>query len=726
MIYKNTHISELMAKLLMLLLCMGAFSAIAQTVSQEPGVLTEQTVMIEGTSKEELEKQNTSLGKSFMKLVSQLGDAESYRQARQASDVLNSIEISTAVDKFQRAWDVPVWMDINFEHSTIWTKIFARPPASLAKPHDYQNHPIDKNVGYIKTAPAGHYIHSPYVYLSATVNHKIKSTVPTEKIKASLRSNSDDGTGTQFLKESQITRVDEILDKEIKGKTFANFSEVPVKERWEETLEIYKGNIPKEYSLHKSSDCNKLDEIYASVTPEYLQSISDDIKFENLKIISSCPLNTFGTDEEKAVLQLLTSVKDKPAFHTKLYNNPKIVKDLYSGIDNANNDELVKQVTEICQSYWNQNTTEVEKALLDVSKYFLALPKFRQHGTFEDESKIELWGSTPYGTGPAPDIELPKRQYYHPLAPVVIVYPLTGEERVVLPVPAIFIKDLGDDQDIDRIVQRLTILGNYFGIYGAVRGLSAKSASLLIRYLAITDLTLIAFQTCLDIPNVNKYIHSQPWGADFLYSYKIITLGMNITNFGIGLKLSFVNHADEVAAKLRAEDKIDEADELLRLKKSLQAGEVEDVVKVVTGAGSVFKVGDNIARFFVNRIKNGTNGKIAIVGRKMAPVETVGNSLVIEGKQIELFNTSFQKDNIFKIDGVDKTWGDITSDFNALKNQYGTIPDNILQNSLMYKANLVWAEKIKTQGYTIIDLGNPTNETAQSIFYNMEVQTIFP
>jgi len=148
--------------------------------------------------------------------------------------------------------------------------------------------------------------------------------------------------------------------------------------------------------------------------------------------------------------------------------------------------------------------------------------------------------------------------------------------------------------------------------------------------------------------------------------------------------------------------------------------------KVVQGAGSVFKVGDNIAGFFVNRIKNGTNGKIAIVGRKMSPVETVGNSLATEGKQIELFNTSFQKDNIFKIDGVDKTWGDITSDFNNLKKQYGTIPDNILQNSLMYKANLVWAEKIKTQGYTIIDLGNPTNEIAQSVFYNMEVQTIFP
>ena len=94
---------------------------------------------------------------------------------------------------------------------------------------------------------------------------------------------------------------------------------------------------------------------------------------------------------------------------------------------------------------------------------------------------------------------------------------------------------------------------------------------------------------------------------------------------------------------------------------------------------------------------NGTNTKIAIIGRKMGPVEIVGNSLVNEGRQIELFNSAYQKNNIFEIDGVNKTWKQIDDEFNALKNKYGIIPDNVLENSLMYKANKIWAEKIKLQ-----------------------------
>lgn len=109
----------------------------------------------------------------------------------------------------------------------------------------------------------------------------------------------------------------------------------------------------------------------------------------------------------------------------------------------------------------------------------------------------------------------------------------------------------------------------------------------------------------------------------------------------------------------------------------------------------------------------------------MSPIETVGSSLVAEGKQVELFNTFYQQNNVFTIDGVDKTWSQITTEFDDLKNQYGNIPDNVLQNSLMYKANKVWAEKIKNQGFTILDFGNPTNETTQSVFYNIETSTIF-
>lgn len=68
---------------------------------------------------------------------------------------------------------------------------------------------------------------------------------------------------------------------------------------------------------------------------------------------------------------------------------------------------------------------------------------------------------------------------------------------------------------------------------------------------------------------------------------------------------------------------------------------------------------------------------------------------------------------------------DIVDDFATLKQLHGNIPDNVLQNSMMYKANKIWAEKLKTQGYTVIDIGYPDGIATSSIFYNMELTTIY-
>lgn len=43
----------------------------------------------------------------------------------------------------------------------------------------------------------------------------------------------------------------------------------------------------------------------------------------------------------------------------------------------------------------------------------------------------------------------------------------------------------------------------------------------------------------------------------------------------------------------------------------------------------------------------------------------------------------------------------------------------------MYKANEKWAEKLVDEGYDIIDMGYPNGVTTESVFYIMELNTIF-
>lgn len=42
----------------------------------------------------------------------------------------------------------------------------------------------------------------------------------------------------------------------------------------------------------------------------------------------------------------------------------------------------------------------------------------------------------------------------------------------------------------------------------------------------------------------------------------------------------------------------------------------------------------------------------------------------------------------------------------------------------MFKENQAWAKKLVDQGYTVVDVDNPSNEKT-SPFYEMEKQTIF-
>lgn len=164
----------------------------------------------------------------------------------------------------------------------------------------------------------------------------------------------------------------------------------------------------------------------------------------------------------------------------------------------------------------------------------------------------------------------------------------------------------------------------------------------------------------------------------------------------------------------------------------LAMGRLGVPIKNIQQAGSLFKVGDNIIGKVIQKVRPGTNGKIAVIGRRMpGHVEDVAAALKAEGKQVEIFSELDQKNNLFNIDGVNKSWDDIADDFKNTNGQYltsnGKILDSELPKTMMYKANKIWVDKLKAQGYTVIDMGYPVGQNLQqSVFYNMELSNLFP
>jgi hypothetical protein len=114
------------------------------------------------------------------------------------------------------------------------------------------------------------------------------------------------------------------------------------------------------------------------------------------------------------------------------------------------------------------------------------------------------------------------------------------------------------------------------------------------------------------------------------------------------------------------------------------------------------------------RVRPGSDTKVAVVGRNMEAVEKYAEGLKSKGIEPELF-------------AGNKISPAANADWAQLKKTYAPdrIPDDIVRQSQMFRENQAWAQKLADQGYTVVDIGNPTQQ-GLSPFYEMEKAILFP
>ncbi|VAW98211.1 hypothetical protein MNBD_GAMMA22-1208, partial [hydrothermal vent metagenome] len=131
------------------------------------------------------------------------------------------------------------------------------------------------------------------------------------------------------------------------------------------------------------------------------------------------------------------------------------------------------------------------------------------------------------------------------------------------------------------------------------------------------------------------------------------------------------------------------------------------------------------------KILEGTNGKVAIIGRSMGNpkngdvgVLDYAEGLKKQGHDVETFSGSIIS-------------GSVNDDFKKqvlkAKNKRGAnarLTDSELQKTKMYTENETWAKKLKNEGYTVVNIGDPNNYHGKkppefSVFYEMEKNILF-
>lgn len=529
--------------------------------------------------------------------------------------------------------------------------------------------------------------------------------------------------------------------------------------------------------LSSAQTPDEVDKILATVPAEQLHALTTDERLRAIRILSQANLTErwffIDEDRENLVVKLVsTSSKDKveiKKFFDGLQEagllNTLVDKlhDTRAGIIGDNNftafiNELVSRFNTLHIAAENQLLNSIDQSKAFYFGKHITSINGRPYEEFSyyapvgfSDNTVSISGYNAIKYNLTSDREEVEKIPLNPFEPVAMVFyskPQNGfiNEAMVgkaVPVPAIFLywysmkswSSVAEKSAFDII--QLASLGV------AVKEVQFAQKSWAIRA-AWADLIINSPDLLMSSPEVRSRLEKTTAGKEFLFYYDVSVGIANLAYLspfalkfskGFADRVAKISYADEGIEIFGAKGWEQVKDFYYKLKPRLEdAGKVVD--KLVGGT----KVGDVIIGKTVQQVRPGTNGIIAVIGRRMEDhVNDVVSTLESQGKRVEAFNDAYQSNKVFNIDGINYTWQQIKDDFTnpinpitgkrkyASINSKGWIADSALPETLMYKANQKWVQKLIDEGYEVIDIGYPKGQNLEpSLFYNMEISTLFP
>ena len=130
----------------------------------------------------------------------------------------------------------------------------------------------------------------------------------------------------------------------------------------------------------------------------------------------------------------------------------------------------------------------------------------------------------------------------------------------------------------------------------------------------------------------------------------------------------------------------------------------------------------------------GTNGKVAVIGRSMGgkSIGKVGRELGVHdyadalkslGYEVEVYIPPERGElRQLKIDYLKSQSRPVTEE--AISSV--RLSDEAIKTTNSYKNNIAWANRMRDEGYTVIDIGNNTSSSSPGAYYEAELDILFP
>ncbi len=129
----------------------------------------------------------------------------------------------------------------------------------------------------------------------------------------------------------------------------------------------------------------------------------------------------------------------------------------------------------------------------------------------------------------------------------------------------------------------------------------------------------------------------------------------------------------------------------------------------------------------------GTNSKIAIIGRPMGG-ETIGkagrplgvhdyaDALRKQGYDVEVYIPPERGELKLLVEQALRKEGKLVTP--AAIDAY-RLPDDVIRSTTSFKRNMEWAQRMKDEGWTVIDIGNNTKSNSLGAYYEGELKILF-
>jgi len=131
------------------------------------------------------------------------------------------------------------------------------------------------------------------------------------------------------------------------------------------------------------NDPDKIDFLYEYAPDFVIRSISDEVLFYHLHLLVGNRIDSIGTNENIAVINLINGIKNKKRFYDQINSNPEIIRRLFEKFTPVHIPELVSALCLVGYSVWDER---------DFKKIIKFVDKLEYTDWFDDRVNMKVVG----------------------------------------------------------------------------------------------------------------------------------------------------------------------------------------------------------------------------------------------------------------------------------------------------------------------------------------------